>query len=165
MFGLTLSALEYPVMKCCFTASSRACPALDASIAPGAAAGTKGSVCPPLRSGRISLIFWNLTNILEYHLYFGLEGLRTCFSTVEKKIKVVFFLLIIFSTSRAKTSPRGVGWTELWLLLLRDAQRGVTGLSVGWEWGFLLPMCSELCTNPRSCPGDPKEGVYTEQQA
>lgn len=68
-----------------------------------------------------------------------------------KKIKVVFFLLIIFSTSRAKTSPGGVGWTELWLVLLRDARSGVTGLSVGWERGFLLPVCPELCTNPRSC--------------
>lgn len=82
-----------------------------------------------------------------------------------KKIKVVFFLLIIFSTSRAKTSPGGVGWTELWLVLLRDARSGVTGLSVGWERGFLLPVCPELCTNPRSCRGDPKEGVYTAQQA
>lgn len=54
MFGLTLSAVEYPVMKCCFTAPSRACPALDARNAPGTAAGTKESVCPPFRSGRIS---------------------------------------------------------------------------------------------------------------
>lgn len=69
MFGLTLPALEYPVMKCCFPASSRA---LDASNAPGIAAGTKESVCPLFRSGRISLIF--------------LVG-RTSFSTVEKKIK------------------------------------------------------------------------------
>lgn len=116
MFGLTLSALEYPVMKCCFTASPRACPALDASNAPGTAAGTKGSVCPPFRSGRISLTFSD-----------------SFFHRGRKKIKVVFFLLIIFSTSGAKTSPRGVGWTELWLLLLREAQSGVTGLSVGWE--------------------------------
>lgn len=75
MFGLTLSALEYPVMKSCFTASSRACPALDASIAPGTAAGTKESGCPPFRSGRISLIFW--------------VG-NTSFPLWKKKIKVVF---------------------------------------------------------------------------
>lgn len=70
MFGLTLSASEYPVVKCCFTAPSRACPALDASNAPGTAAGTKESVCPPSGGGRIAPIF---------------SVGRTRFSTVEKK--------------------------------------------------------------------------------
>lgn len=54
MFGLTLSALEYPVLKRCIAASSRA---LDASDAPGSSTGTQESVFSPVRSGRIAIIF------------------------------------------------------------------------------------------------------------
>lgn len=71
MFSLTLSALEYPVLKCCFIASSRARSALVASDAPGTSVETKESVFSPFRSGRIAIIF---------------SVGRTVFSTVKKSV-------------------------------------------------------------------------------
>lgn len=73
------------------------------------------------------------SGVEESHQYFRLEGL--VFPPWKKKINKSGFLSAnnIFSTSKAKSSPRGFGWTELWLVLLRDVQAGVPGLSVGWE--------------------------------
>lgn len=119
MFSLTLSALEYPVLKCCFTASSRARSALDASDAPGTSTETKESVFSPFHSGRIAIIFSVGKTVFFHH---------------EKSVS---FLLIILSISLAKTSPKAVGWTELWLLLLSRClfHRGV--ICLAWRRGVL----------------------------
>jgi len=91
MFSLTLSALEYPVLKCCFTASSSARSALDASDAPGT----------PTEQRRLFALF---LGVEELQLYFRLE--RLVFPPGKK---VFSFLLIIFSTPLAKASPKGIG--------------------------------------------------------
>lgn len=49
----------------------------------------------------------------------------------------------------------------------QPAWPGVIGPSVpavGWERGFLLPVCSEPAHNPQVLHGDLTEGIYTVQQ-
>lgn len=148
MFGLTLSALEYPVLKCCFAASPSACSAPAASDAPGTLTATKGSVFSLFGGGRIAIIF---------------SVGRPVFSTVKKK-KSVFFLLVIFSTSQAE--PKGVSKERPGTSLPLRARRpsGHTGPLVPQRDGnedSSCPRAQSQRPNARSCSRNPKEGGYT----